>query len=144
MASHVLTGAHINVYINNKLYRVAQSVSFDIDYGETEIYGIDGAYPQEIASTKITVKGRMTIIRVKNAGGIQADNMRPFYTDTASSAYISIRISDRQSGEDILFVPQAKISRESHSIATKSTYKVTLEWTGIIPLTPIDRAFGED
>ena len=142
MASFVLTGAHIQIYINNKLYKVSQGVSFDIDYGETEIYGIDSAYAQEIAPTRVTVKGRINAIRVKQSGGIQSANIRPFFTDLAASPYISIRITDRQSGEDILFIPQAKVSSESHQIMTKSTYKFSFNFLGIIPLSPIDRAFG--
>ena len=144
MASFVLTGSHCVVYINNKIYKVAQGISFDIDYGEEPIYGIDSAYAQEIAPTKVTVKGRINGVRVKQSGGIQADNLRPFFTDLAASPYISIRITDRQSGEDILFIPQAKVSRESHQIAAKSTYKFSFDFVGVIPLSPIDRAFGSD
>lgn len=139
--SYILTGAHIKLIINGKVYKVAQGVSFEIDYGEAEIYGIDAPYAQEIASTKVSVKGRVQGMRIKYSGGIQADNIRPLFTDTAAAPYISIRIQDRQSGEDIIFIPQAKVSRESHQIGTKSTYKLSFEFTGIVPLMALDRAF---
>lgn len=142
MPSYVLTGAHIKLYVNNKLYKVTQAVSFDIDYGETETYGIDAPYAQEIASTKVTVRGRVQGLRIKYSGGIQADNLRPLFTDTAAAPYISIRIQDRQSGEDILFIPQAKVSKENHQISTKSTYKLSFEFSGIVPLMALDRAFA--
>lgn len=141
MASYILTGAHIKVYVNNKLYKVAQAVSFDIDYGEVEIYGIDAPYAQEIAGTKVTVRGRIQGLRLKYSGGIQGSDLRPLFTDTAASPYISIRIQDRQSGEDIIFIPQAKISKESHQVGTKSTYKLNFDFTGIVPLMALDRAF---
>lgn len=138
--SLVLTGAHIKLYINNKLYKEVQSINFNVDYGETEIYGIDSPYAQEIAPTKIMVRGTCNGIRVKYSGGLQASEMRPLFTDLAASPYISIRIQDRESSEDILFIPNAKVTREAHSIATKSTYKITFDFVGQIPLFALDRA----
>lgn len=137
--THALTGAHIVVYINNKKYKPVQGVSFEIDYGEVEIYGIDSPYPQEIAVTKITVRGRINGLRLKHSGGIQADEARPLYLDVAAGSYISIRIQDRQTQEDILFIPQAKVSKESHQISTKSTYKLSFDFIGIVPLQALDR-----
>lgn len=136
----ILTGAMIKLYINNKLYNVVQSVSFTIDYGETETYGIDAAYPQEIATTRISVKGNVAGLRVKQSGGLQAFSIRPLFQDIAASPYISIRIQDRATGEDILFVPNAKVSRESGSAAVKSTYKLNFEFSGQIPLFALDRS----
>lgn len=141
MASYILTGAHIKVFVNNKLYKVAQGVTFEIDYGEAEIYGIDAPYAQEISGNKVTVRGRISGLRIKYSGGIQAENARPLFTDSAAAPYVSIRISDRQSGEDIIFVPQAKVSKESHQIGTKSTYKLSFDFVGIVPLMALDRAF---
>lgn len=135
----ILTGPNIQVYINNKLYKSIQSISFTIDYGETEIYGIDTPYAQEIASNKITVKGQVTGMRVKMSGGLQAVSMRPLFMDTAASPYVSFRIHDRVTSEDIIFIPNCKITQESHSIAIKSTYKLNFNFSGQIPLMALDR-----
>lgn len=140
MASAVISGALIKVFVNNKLYKEVQSVSFEIDYGEEEIYGIDSPYPQEIATNRISVRGSISGIRLKNSGGIQAYNLRPLYSDVAASPYISIRIQDRQSTEDILFIPNAKISNEKHSASTKGTYKLSFDFKGQIPLATLDRS----
>jgi hypothetical protein len=140
MATYSLTGASIRIYINNKVYNSAQSANFTIDYGETAAYGIDSPYPQEIATTKITVSGSIQGIRIKMSGGLQGSNMRPLFQDVAASPYVSIRIQDRQSGEDILFVPSAKVTKESHSIPTKGTYRLSFDFLGIIPLMALDRA----
>lgn len=140
MRSLVLTGAHIKLYINNKVYKEVQSVNLNVDYGETEIYGIDSPYPQEIAPTKISVRGSVNGLRIKMSGGLQGMNGRPLFSDLAASPYISIRIQDRDSEEDILFIPNAKITRETHGIATKSTYKLSFDFVGIIPLFALDRS----
>jgi hypothetical protein len=138
--SLVLTGAHIRLYVNNKLYKEVQSVGLNMDYGETEIYGIDSAYPQEIAPGKTMVRGSVNGIRIKYSGGLQAAALRPLFTDIAASPYVSIRIQDRQTGEDIVFIPNAKVTRENHMIATKSTYKLNFEFVGQIALFALDRA----
>ena len=136
----ILTGAQIRIYINNKLYGPVQSISFQVDYAETEIYGIDSPYAQEIASNRITVRGSVNGLRIKMSGGLQGSNMRPTFIDLAASPYISIRIQDRSTSEDIIFIPNAKISRESHTAAVKSSYKLNFDFVGQIPLFALDRS----
>jgi hypothetical protein len=140
MATSILAGANISLYINNKLYKIVQSVSLSVDYGETEIYGIDSPYAQEIATTKVVVRGTVNGLRIKNSGGLQGSNLRPLFTDIAASPYISIRITDFTTGEDIIFIPNAKVTRESHSIAMKSTYKLNFDFVGQVPLFALDRS----
>lgn len=135
-----LTGAHIKLYINNQVYKVVQSITLTIDYGEQEIYGIDAAHAQEIAPTRLSIRGSVQGLRVKNSGGLQAQNMRPLFIDLLASPYISIRIQDRSTSEDILYIPQAKVSSESHSAATKSTYKMNFNFVGQVPLMALDRS----
>ena len=114
-----ITGADVKVYINNKVYPYIKSISVKIDYGEQPIKGIDSAFAQEIASTGVTITGSVTGMRVKLSGGLQAMNMRPLNlaADIAANPYISIRIQDRSTSEDILFIPNAKVSSEAHVIA---------------------------
>lgn len=135
-----LLGAHINVYINNKLYKVLQSITIDIDYGEEEVRGIDSPWAQEIAGSKVTIRGSVRGMRIKYSGGIQADNIRPAFTDLAASPYISIRIADRSTGEDILLIQQAKVTKESHTAVVKESYKLSFDFVGQLALFALDRA----
>src|SRR5271168_2889314 len=102
----VITGAHINLYINNALYKEVESVSFTVDYGEYEQRGIDSPYPQEISGGDISVSGSVQGLRLKLSGGLQAKNIRSLFTNVSASPYISIRISDRATSEDIIYIPQ--------------------------------------
>jgi hypothetical protein len=136
----VITGPHINLYINNQLFKEVESISFSVDYGEDEIYGVDSPYPQEISGGKITVSGSVNSLRLKLSGGLQAKNMRSLFSDVSASPYISIRISDRATSEDIIFIPQCKISNESHSVAAKGTYKLNFNFKGMVPLFALDRS----
>lgn len=135
-----LVGAAIKLYLNNSPYEVAQGISFVVDYSETPIYGIDVIYPQEIATTRITVSGSVQGLRTISSGGLQAKNARPLFHHAMASPYVSIRIQDIASGEDILFIPQAKITQESHSAMTKSSYKLNFNFVGVIPYFALDRS----
>lgn len=136
----ILTGANIKLYINNQVYKVTQSVSFVVDYGEEEIRGIDVGWAQEIGGGTMSVRGSVQGLRVKNSGGLQASNIRPLFVDLLASPYVSIRIQDRSTGEDIVYIPQAKVTQESHSASTKSTYKLNFSFIGQIALFALDRS----
>lgn len=138
--SVLLTGALIKVYLNNQLYNTVQAISYSIDYGELPIYGVDSPFPQEIGPGRVSVSGAIQGLRIKYSGGVQAFNGRPTIFDTLASPYISIRIQDRASGEDILFIPSAKINRQDFQASAKGTAKLNLSFTGLVPFEPLDRA----
>lgn len=136
----VITGAQINLYINNQLYKEVESLSFTIDYGEYEIDQIDSPYPAEIAGGKIRVTGSVNGLRLKLSGGLQAKNMRPLFSDVSAAPYISIRVSDRSTQEDIIFIPQCKVSNETHTVPNKGTYKLNFSFIGMVPYFALDRS----
>jgi hypothetical protein len=130
----------VQVFINNKLYKEAQTVSYSLDAGETEIFGIDSPYPQEIHSTRATVTGSISGIRIRLSGGLQAYNARPLITDLVKAEYISIRIVDRVTKEDILFIPNAKISRQNFQAQAKGLVRMSFDFKGLVGFEPLDRA----
>lgn len=137
-----ITGADVKVYINNKVYPYIKSINLKVDYGEQEIRGIDSPFAQEVASTFVTIRGSVTGVRVKLSGGLQAANMRPLNlaSDIAANPYISIRIQDRSTQEDILFIPSAKVSAESHTVAVKQSYQLNFDFVGTVPQFALDRS----
>jgi len=139
MSQLVLSGAHIKLWINNVPYNVVQSLTLNVDYGEEEIRGIDVGYAQEIAPGRISVSGSVQGLRIKNEGGLQGQTIRPLFTDLLASPYISIRIQDRSTEEDIVYIPQAKVTSESHTASAKSTYKMSFNFIGMVPLFSLDR-----
>lgn len=139
MSSVVLTGAHVRIYINNLAYNSVQSVSYTIDYSESAIYGIDSSWPQEIASGRCSITGQIQGLRVKGISGLQGIKGTSLFRDIQSAPYISIRIQDRQSGEDLLFIPYAKIKNESNQISIKNTVKMNFTFEGLVPYQPADR-----
>lgn len=138
--SLTLTGALIKVYVNNTLAKEVQEISYTIDYDEYAIYGIDTPHPQEIAPGRYMVSGSMHGIRIKKSGGIQAINARPLVTDLLAAPYVSIRIQDRSTNDDLLFIPNAKISKQSLSARIKGTVVMSFEFKGLVGFEPLDRA----
>jgi hypothetical protein len=138
--SLILAGALITIYLNNKVYKECQSFSLSVDYGEIPIYGIDSEYAQEIAPTKVSVQGSINGIRVKYSGGLQAYTLRSLFQDIAAAPYISIRVADRSTGEDIVFIPKAKVTRESHTAPMRGIYRLSFDFIGLVPLFALDRS----
>lgn len=134
-----LSGALVRIYVNGRVYPEAQSVSYSIDYGEVPTYGIDITFPQEIHSTRTMVTGTISGIRIQNSAGIQSYNARPTILNTIKAEYISIRIQDRKSGEDLLFIPQAKITKQDLQMQSKGMVRLSFNFMGIVPFEPSDR-----
>lgn len=135
----VLSGHHVKVFINGKVYGPSQEFRYIFDHQEMEIEGIDSMFPQEIAPIKQRVSGSVSGIRIKNSAGLQGVNARTDVFNLLASPYISIRIQDRTTGEDIVFIPQAKISDEEFSVPTKGMARLSFKFKGIAGYQPSDR-----
>jgi hypothetical protein len=139
MNSLTITGALCRIYINNKIYTVAQSVNIEQDTGEYSIYGINSPYPQEIAGGgQNMVRGSVKGIRIRNSGGIQGSNGRPLFSDLAASNYVSLRLEDRSTSETIWSIPNAKISRVTEGVQTKGVYSLSFDFIGQIMFWALD------
>lgn len=136
--SVVLKGSECKVFIGGKLYPEVQQISYTIDYGETEIYGIDSIFAQEIATTRISVQGSISGVRVKLSGGLQGKDVVTKINQKLFAPYVSVEIRDRQSETKIIFIPQCKISAETLQVASKGTVKLNFTFKGIIPYNPLD------
>ena len=139
MNSLVVSAARCRLYVNNKIYSVAQDVSISQDTGEYSIYGINSPYPQEIAGGgQNVVRGSAKVVRTSNSGGLQAVNLRPLFSDIAASSYVSLRLEDRQTGETLWSVPKAKISNVVESVTAKGLYQTSFQFIGQIMFWPLD------
>lgn len=138
-AQRTLAGAHVKLYINGIVYNEVQQLNYTIDYGEEPIYGIDSIFPQEIKITRISVQGSISGVRVAGSNGLQGANARTGIRDSYFSPYISLRVFDRRTGEDIVFIPYAKITNEKMDISAKGVARLSFNFTGLQPQQPLDR-----
>lgn len=137
--SLIVTGALCRLYVNNKVYSVAQSVSMEMTTGEYEIFGINSNSAQEIAGGgQRTIRGSCKGVRIKNSGGLQGVNLIGLFSDAAASNYVSLRLEDRSTGETLWSIPKAKVSKISEAVQTKGIYLISFDFIGQILLYPLD------
>lgn len=136
--SVVLSGSQVKVYIGGSVYSEVQAISYVIDLGQSEVYGVDSYLAQEIRPTRVSVQGSIQAVYVGASGGPQGSDARAKINEVLYQPYVALRIKDIKNGEDILFLPQCMVSQESMSISAKGTMKVTLSFRGIIPYTGFD------
>jgi len=136
--SIVLKGSECKLYIGGKLYPEAQQISYSIDYSETEIYGIDSIFAQEIVTTRISVQGSVSGVRVKLSGGLQGKDALTKINQKLFAPYVAIEIRDRYSDQKLIFIPQCKISAETMQVAAKGVVKLNFTFKGIIPYNALD------
>ncbi len=134
----IVAGAHCRLYLNNKIYSVAQSASLEVDSGISATFGINSPYAQELSSGQVSVKGSIKGVRIKNSGGLQGSNAIPLFSDIVAGNYISLRLEDRSTQESIWSVQKARIGRITEVVQIKGVYQVSFEFVGIIPFWPLD------
>lgn len=136
--SVTLKGAEVKLYINGKSFPEVHSINYTIDYGDSEIYGIDSPFPQEIAPGKIAVQGTVSGVKIKGTGGLQGYEIRTKINEVLHSPYTSLKLHDRNTDESILWLPQMKVVSESVQIASKGTVRFSFTFKGIIPFNTLD------
>lgn len=135
-----IQGASVKVFINGKVFGEIQEITWTSDYAEQEIYGVDSLFPQEITPTKVATSGSVRGLRIRQTNGLQSIRARPVLSELLSSPYISIRIQDRLTGEDLAFFPRAKIGSESCTVAAKGVLSLSFQFRALSMLQPLDRS----
>lgn len=136
--SKTLTSSEVLVYLNGNLYPELQAISYSISRGEEEYYGIDSIFPQEIRPTKVTVTGSFAGLIIKGLGGLQGRGAQTTIFQVLESPYVSIKIHDRYTDKELLFIPSAKIDNEQVKIGAKGTVKFSVTFKGIMPYKELD------
>lgn len=140
MSAVTLTGARINLYINETLYKEVDSLTFTIERAIDEIPQIDSPYLAELAPNSVRVRGTINGMRLYLSGDLQGKNMIPLFNQFAEGSYIGIRIEERSSKEQIFSCFNTMISNITHTIPAKGIYRLSFNFQGIIPLFALDRS----
>jgi hypothetical protein len=88
------------------------------------------------------VTGTIRVIRTRNSGGLVALGIRQLAINPLKGSYVSIRIRDRLSGEDVIFIPQCRIFDEQNQADAKGTWKLSFSFKGIVAVSSADRGSG--
>lgn len=136
----IIPGFSIKIFINGKVFGEVNQASWTVDSAEQEIDGIDSMFAQEIASVRHRAFGSFKGFRIRQSNGLASINARPILAELIASPYISIRIQDRHTGEDLIYFPKAKITSESYSVGAKGMLMADLSFRALAGWQPLDRA----
>ena len=139
--SVVIPGSSVKVKINGKTLPSIQSMSWVIDYGEKAIYGIDSEFPQEIATTKQTIKGTVQNVRIRFSKGLQGINAVPTIQNFLTGQYHEMRVIARQTNKVLLVVEGMKVTKQSYDVPTKGVVTFSFSFIGIAAREEFDESF---
>ena len=137
--SGTLQSAAIVVYLNGTVAPELTAINYQFDYGIKPIFSIDNPYPVELAQGAITVNGSVQGLRLSKTLGLMQDyNLRPLAGAVFNAQYCSIRIYNRRSKQNILFVPNAYITNQKVDINNRRIVTVDFNFTGLIGFEQAD------
>ena len=138
-----LSSAAVAIYINDKPYNQAQSISWNISWGVKEIWGIDSPFPQEIADGRASISIRIQAVAIDyNQGGMQNYNATTLIGDILQAPYSALRVVNRKNGDTLLYVPNCRVSDESIDSTVKQSVKYSFTLKGLVFYTGLDLAYG--
>lgn len=85
------------------------------------------------------VRGSIAGLRLKLSGGLQGYSAVFRKEDVLSTPYITLRIQDRSTQEDILFIPNAMVGSQSFSAVAKGLATLSFTFSGLLSYEPLDR-----
>jgi len=137
-----LTSAEVLVYLNGNLFPELQSINYSISRGEEEYFGIDSIFAQEIRATKITISGSISGVISKGVGGLAGKSAVTTLFQALEAPYVSIKIKNRYTDSDLIFIPHVKFDNEQVGIAIKGVVKFSVNFKGIIAYNELDLLYG--
>lgn len=125
-----LTGSRAIIKINDNLFGFAFGVTFNIKTDAMEINTIDDWTPYELAPSRITVNGTLSMFHVPGKSPtnelVQANVLSFLF-----HKYVTISISDQTTGSTIFETKKAIITGRRQTIQAGELSTITLDWKAI-------------
>ena len=124
------TGSRAIIKVNDKLFGFAFGVTLNINTSVEEINTIDDWTPYELAPSRITVSGTLSMFHIPGksptAELVQANALSFLF-----HKYVTIDISDQTTGQKIFSTKRAVITSRRQTIQAGEISTITLEWKAI-------------
>jgi len=128
MIEKILRGADVQVFINGQLMPEAQSIHYNEQKSQDNIYGIDTPFPQETAITRYLVTGSISGIQLRT-DRISTTRITSKYNNLLSAPYIKITIKDRFTGSVLIDISKAVVGNKSVTIQSKTIVHISFNFT---------------
>lgn len=137
--AQTLTGARAKLYVNEQLMGLATDCSWSLPYGMEPVHTLGRYEPQEIVPvSQEAVEVSLNGMRVVNFGphfgfdgNIDTAKVVPVLKDLLNNKDVTIRIEDRQTGEEVMRVAQCRSRGYSSQVGAKGMVTYSMTFVGI-------------
>jgi hypothetical protein len=126
-----LAGASLKIFINNRVFGIASSISWESDAGRRAIYGLDQITPFELAPGQNRITGRIECLRIRQDGGLEGRGVTVHDDKQLLEKYISIIVIDRLTDTVVLRVDNAAVNRQSWQVENRNLLRGSFEFEGL-------------
>jgi hypothetical protein len=111
--SPLLTGAQVLCYINSRAFGRVADLGWTSDTPLEELRVVDVLEPVELIPQGVSVRGQLSIYRLRQDGGLQAAGMVATWADLTRQKYFSILVVDRVTDTVIFRADKCMVGSES-------------------------------
>lgn len=124
------TGSRAIIKINGKLAGFAFASSFKINTSHTDIWTIDDWTPYELAPSRLTVEGTLSMFHIPGKGPSK-ELIQSNVLSFMMHRYITIEIRDRTTDSLIFKTNRAVIVSRQEDITAGQIVNISLQWKAI-------------
>ena len=124
------TGSRAIIKVNDKLFGFAFGVTLNINTGVEEINTIDDWTPYELAPSRITVSGTLSMFHIPGKSPT-AELVQANVLSFLFHRYVTIDISDQTTGQKIFSTRKAVITGRRQAIEAGQISTIVLDWKAI-------------
>lgn len=128
----IAVAAAVLVYLNGKLFGRCTSFSWTSATPHREVRVIDTQHPIELASTTVSLKWNMGVLRTVGDGGLQGAGVVAQQTDLSREKYFTIQLVERRSGLTLFRSDLCNTDTEAWSVTAKGSLAGNASGSGIL------------
>ena len=119
MASSIVTGAKVIVYVNGSPLGRVTSFSYNVSTIKSEIRGVDSIIPFELAPQAVITSGQMTVIGFLSDSGAEGLGLSTPIPNLPAARYFDLKLFEIPTGNIIFASSQTALDNQSWSYNAK-------------------------